>query len=396
MAQVNFSSPNETVIVSAVRTPIGSYQGAFKDLSAPALGTIAAKGAISAAGIAPEDIEEVYFGNALQADVGQSPTRQVVLGAGLPNSTEATTINKVCASGMKSITLASQSIQLGHRDVMLVGGMESMSKVPYYTPRVNPAFGHIQASDGLIKDGLWDVYNDFHMGNCAENAAARHNITREDQDAHAIESYKRAARAYEAKAFDKEIVPVSIKDKKGKETIIIEDEEYKKVLFDKVPGLKPAFKKDGTVTAANASNLNDGASALVLMSAKKAQELGIKPLARIVSYADAALPPIDFPLAPSVSLPIAVERAGLKPEDISAFEINEAFSVVIRAIEKILQLDPAKVNPNGGAVALGHPLGSSGSRIVVTLVHELKSGQYGAAAICNGGGGSSAIVIQKL
>ena len=343
----------------------------FKDLSAPALGTIAAKGAISAAGIKPEDVEEVYLGNVLSADIGQSPTRQVVLAAGLPNSTEATTINKVCSSGLKSITLASQSIQLGHRDVMLVGGMESMSRVPYYMPRVNPSFGHVQATDGLIKDGLWDVYNDFHMGNCAENAAVKLSITREDQDGHAIESYKRAARAYETKAFEKEIVPVSIKDRKGKETIIAEDEEYKKVIFEKVPGLKPSFKKDGTVTAANASNLNDGASALVLMSAKKAQELGIKPLARIVckfhpvfgvplprvdvfvlfwcfvAYADAALAPIDFPLAPSVSLPIAVEKAGLKLEDISAFEINEAFSAVIRSIEKILKLDPAKVNPNG-------------------------------------------------
>ncbi|KAF8332781.1 thiolase [Cantharellus anzutake] len=376
LAQANFSSPNETVIVSAVRTPVGSFQGVLKDFSAPELGTIAAKGAISAAGIKPEDVEEVYFGNVLQAGL-------VVLGAGMPTSTEATTINKVCASGLKSITLASQAIQLGHRDVLLVGGMESMSKVPYYVPRVNPSFGHIQATDGLLKDGLWDVYNDFHMGNCAENAAAKHGITREDQDGHAIESYKRAAKAYEAKAFEKEIVPVTIKDKKGKETVIAEDEEYK--------------KKDGTVTAANASNLNDGASALVLTSARRAQSWELSHWhVSFVSYADAALPPIDFPLAPSISLPAAVKKAGLKLEDISVFEINEAFSAVIRAIEKILNIDPAKVNPNGGAVALGHALGSSGSRIVVTLAHELKQGEYGAAAICNGGGGSSAIVIQKL
>jgi len=274
--------------------------------------------------------------------------------------------------------------------------MESMSNVPYYLPRTNPSFGHIQAKDGLLVDGLWDVYNDFHMGNCAENAARKHDISREDQDGHAIESYKRAERAYQAKAFEAEIVPVSIKDKKGKETLVTEDEEYKKVLFEKIPSLKPAFQKDGTITAANASNLNDGASALILMSAARAEELGLKPLARIIAHADAALPPIDFPLAPSVSLPLAIEKAGLKVEDISLFEINEAFSAVIRAIEKILKIDPAKVNVNGGAVALGHALGSSGSRIVVTLTHALKSGQYGAAAICNGGGGSSAIVIQKL
>jgi len=396
MSPASFSTPNEVVIVSAVRTAVGSFQGALKSFSAPDLGVIAAKGALSAANVNPDVIEEVYYGNVMQANLGQSPARQVVLGAGMPTTTEATTINKVCASGLKTITLASQSIQLGHRTAMLVGGMESMSNVPYYMPRVNPAFGHVQATDGLLKDGLTDVYDDFHMGNCAESAARKHNITREDQDGHAIESYKRAARAWEAKAFDNEIVPVSIKDKKGKETLFKEDEEYKKVMFDKLPTLRPAFQKDGTVTAANSSNLNDGASALVLMSASKAQELGLKPLARILSFADAALPPIDFPLAPSVSLPIAIERAGLKIEDISLFEINEAFSAVIRAIEKILGLDPAKVNINGGAVALGHALGSSGSRIVVTLTHALKSGQYGAAAICNGGGGSSAIVIQKL
>lgn len=396
MASTSFTSPNETVIVSAVRTPTGSFQGTLKGFSAVDLGVIAAKGAISAANITPDKIEEVYFGHVMQANLGQAPARQVTLKAGCPDSVEATTINKVCASGMKSITLAAQSIQLGHRDVMMVGGMESMSNVPYYMPRVNPAFGNITAKDGLLNDGLWDVYNDFHMGNCAESAAAKHGITREIQDGHAIESYKRAAKAFENKVFEREMIPISIKDKKGKETIISEDEEYKKVIFDKVPTLRPSFKSDGTVTAANASPLNDGASALILMSASKAEELGLKPIAKIVSYADAAIAPIDFPLAPSVSLPLALKKAGLEVKDIARFEINEAFSAVIRAIEKILGLDPAKVNPDGGAVALGHALGSSGSRIVVTLVHGLKSGEYGAAAICNGGGGSSSIVVQKL
>lgn len=393
-----FNSPNETVIVSAVRTPTGSFQGALKGFSAVELGVIAAKAAVSAANIPSSAIEEVYFGHVLQANAGQAPARQVVIGAGLPDTVEATTINKVCASGLKSIMLASQSIQLGHREILLAGGMESMSNAPFYLPRNNPAFGNFTAKDGLLNDGLWDVYNDFHMGNCAENAAKKHGVTREDQDGHAIESYKRAAKAFETKAFEHEIVPVVIKDKKGKETRVTEDEEYKKVLFEKVPTLRPVFKTDGTgtVTAANASPLNDGASALVLMSASKAQELGLKPLAKIVSYADAAIAPIDFPLAPSVSLPLAIQKAGLEIKDIARFEINEAFSAVIRAIEKILDLDPAKVNPDGGAVALGHALGSSGSRIVVTLVHGLKSGEYGAAAICNGGGGSSSIVIQKL
>jgi len=392
----NFTSPNEVVIVSAKRTPTGSFNGGLKSFTAPQLGVIAAKAAIESAKVDPKEIEEVYFGNVFQANLGQSPARQVALGSGLQDTTEATTINKVCASGMKSIILAAQSIQLGHRETMLVGGMESMSNVPYYLPRTNPPFGHVQSTDGLLKDGLWDVYNDFHMGNCAESAARKHNVSREDQDGHTIESYKRAAKAYENGAFDAEIVPISVKDKKGKETVISKDEDYTKVIYEKIPTLKPVFQKDGTVTAANASNLNDGASAIVLMSAAKAAELGLKPLARIVSYADAAIAPIDFPLAPSVSLPLAIKKAGLKTEDISLFEINEAFSAVIRAIEKITGISPDKVNVNGGAVALGHALGSSGSRIVVTLVHALQSGQYGAAAICNGGGGSSAMVVQKL
>lgn len=396
MSNTSFNGPHEVVIVSAKRTPTGSFNGSLKTFTAPQLGVIAAKAAIAAASIEPSAIEEVYFGNVFQANLGQAPARQVVIGAGMPDTTEATTINKVCASGMKSIMLASQSIQLGHRHTMLVGGMESMSNVPYYLPRVNPSFGHVQSTDGLLKDGLWDVYNDFHMGNCAESAAKKHNISREDQDGHAVISFQRAAAAYKNKAFETEMIPIVIKDKKGKETIISEDEGYTKVIYEKLPTLKPVFQKDGTVTAANASSLNDGASALVLMSAEKAKELGLTPLARIISYTDAAIAPIDFPLAPSVSLPAAVKLAGLKMEDIALFEINEAFSAVIRAIEKILSIDPAKVNVNGGAVALGHALGSSGARIIVTLTHALKSGEYGAAAICNGGGGSSAMVIQKI
>ncbi|KDQ14613.1 hypothetical protein BOTBODRAFT_32369 [Botryobasidium botryosum FD-172 SS1] len=394
---MSFNTPHEVVIVSAARTPVGSFQGTLKSFTAPQLGVVATKAAVAAAQIAPESVEEVYFGNVLQANIGQSPARQVAIGAGLGEDTEATTINKVCASGMKAVQLAAQSIQLGHRSIMVAGGMESMSNSPYYLPRVNPAFGHVQSKDSLLVDGLWDVYNDFHMGHCAEATAKKHNITREDQDAHAIESYKRAARAWESGAFDAEIAPVSVKDKKGKETVIREDEEYKKVIYDKVPTLRPAFQpQDGTVTAANASSLNDGASALVLMSAAKAKELNLKPLAKIISFADAAIAPIDFPTAPTVALPLALEKAGLKADDISLFEINEAFSVVIRASEKILNIDPAKINVNGGAVALGHPIGSSGSRIIVSLVHALKSGQYGAAGVCNGGGAASSIVIQKL
>jgi acetyl-CoA C-acetyltransferase len=394
---MSFSSPHEVVIVSAKRTPIGSFQGSLKSLTAPELGVIATKAALSDAQIQPQTVEEVYFGNVIQANLGQAPARQVALGAGMPESTEATTINKVCASGMKAITLAAQSIQLGHRSVMVAGGMESMSQSPYYTPRVNPPFGHVQAKDSLLTDGLWDPYNNFHMGNCAENTARNQGITRQMQDEHAILSYTRSADAWAAGKFNAEVVPVTIKDKKGNETVVKEDEEYKNIKHDKVPGLKPAFQpKDGTVTAANASTLNDGASAVVLMSAEKAQELGVKPIAKILSYADAALAPIDFPIAPTVAIPRAIERAGLKLEDISLFEINEAFSVVVCAGQKMLGLDPEKVNINGGAVSLGHPIGSSGCRIVVTLVHALQSGQYGVAGICNGGGGSTSLVIQKL
>ncbi|KAK3829055.1 MAG: Thiolase, N-terminal domain-containing protein [Benniella sp.] len=388
-------SLNEVVIVSAVRTPVGCFGGALKSFSAPQLGSIAIRGAIEKAGIKADQVEEVYMGNVLQGNVGQSPARQAALGAGCPLSTEATTINKVCASGLKAVMLAAQGLQTGARDIMVAGGMESMSNVPYYAPR-NAAYGHQTLLDGIIKDGLWDVYNQFHMGNCAENTAEKYKITREEQDTYAIESYTRAAKAWKDGVFNNEVVPVSIKEKKG-EKLIKEDEEYKNVKFDKIPSLKPVFQKEGgTVTAANASTLNDGASALVLMTRSKADELGLKPLARILSFADAAVAPIDFPIAPSAAFPKALARANLKVEDIDLFEFNEAFSVVAIANNKLLGLDPKKVNIAGGAVGLGHPIGSSGSRILVTLTHLLKPGQKGGAAICNGGGAASAMVIERL
>ncbi|KAJ7283729.1 Thiolase, N-terminal domain-containing protein [Mycena rebaudengoi] len=329
--------------------------------------------------IDPAVVEEVYFGNVVQAGVGQSPARQVALNAGMSTSSDATTINKVCASGMKSIMLAAQSIQLGHRSVVAAGGMESMSNAPFLLPRQNPVFGKFTTIDSLENDGLWDVYNNQAMGCCGESAAEKHSITRESMDAHAIESYQRADRAWKAGVFEAELAPLTVKGKKGD-----------------VPSLKSAFKQGGSITAANSSTLNDGASALVLMSAEKAKELGLTPLAKIISYADAGVEPIDFPIAPTVALPKALEKANLTVDDIALFEINEAFSVVVRIAEKVLKIDPAKINVNGGAVALGHAIGSSGSRIVVSLVHALKSGEYGAAGVCNGGGAASAIVIQKL
>ncbi|EJT97639.1 hypothetical protein DACRYDRAFT_25012 [Dacryopinax primogenitus] len=395
-ATMSFNNPNEVVIVSGARTPVGNFQGALKGFTAPQLGVIAVKKALEKAKVNPDLVEELYMGHVIQANVGQSPARQVVIGAGLPQSTEATTVNKVCASGMKAITMASQAIQLGHRSVMIAGGMESMSQSPYYLPRVNPTFGHVQMKDSLLVDGLWDVYNDFHMGQAGEKAAKDHQISREMQDDHAIQTYRRAEEAWKKDAFKEEIAPIEIVDKKGNKTVVDEDEAYKVVKYEKIPTLKPVFAKDGTITAANASAFNDGASAVVLMSTGKAQELGVKPLAKIVSYADAAIAPEDFPIAPTVALPLALKKAGLTKDDISLFEINEAFSVVVRACEKVLGLDPAKVNIKGGAVALGHAIGNSGCRIVITLAHSLEPGQYGAAAVCNGGGGASAIIIQRL
>ncbi|THH12388.1 hypothetical protein EW145_g45 [Phellinidium pouzarii] len=390
------SAPHEVVIVAASRTPVGSLNGTLKTVTAPQLGIVALKHALKTSGVSPADIEEVFMGNVVQAGVGQSPARQVALGAGLSESSDATTINKVCASGLKSIMIAAQSISSGYKSVVAAGGMESMSNAPFLLPRQNPVFGKLEAKDSVETDGLFDVYNNFAMGNCAEATAEKHNISREAQDSHAIESYKRAARAWAAGAFDTEIAPVTIKGKKG-DTIVKEDEEYKKVIFEKIPSLSPTFKKNGgTVTAANSSNLNDGGSALILMSAEKAKELGVKPLAKIISYADAGLAPIDFPIAPTVALPKALASANLTVKDIALFEINEAFSVVVRAAEKIMGVEPEKINVNGGAVALGHAIGNSGSRIVVSLVHALKSGEYGAAGICNGGGAASALFSLAL
>lgn len=386
---------HEAVIVAASRTPVGSLYGSLKSLTAPQLGAIALRHAFEQSKVDPTVVEELYFGNVVQAGVGQSPARQVALAAGMNTSSDATTINKVCASGLKTIMLAAQSVETGYKSVVAAGGMESMSNAPFLLPRTNPLFGKFEAKDSVECDGLWDVYNNFAMGNCGEAAAEKYGISRESMDSHAIESYKRAERAWKEGVFNNEIAPVVIKGKKG-DTIVKEDEEYKKVIFEKVPTLKSAFKSGGSITAANSSNLNDGASALILMSAEKAKELGVKPLARIVSYSDAGVEPIDFPMAPAVALPKALQKANLTVNDIARFEINEAFSVVVRIAEKLLQINPAKINVDGGAVALGHAIGNSGSRIVVSLVHALKPGEYGAAGICNGGGAASALVIQKL
>ena len=389
----------DVVIVSATRTPIGAFGGSLSGLSATQLGAIAIKSAVERSGLRPDQIQEVYFGNVMSANLGQAPATQAAKLAGL-SDLPATTINKVCASGMKAIMLAAQSIALGQNDMVVAGGMESMSNVPYYLDKARNGYrlGHGQITDGLVKDGLWDVYNDYHMGSAAELCAAECHISREEQDAYAIESYKRSQEAQAEGRFTEEITPVKIEDKKGEVTLVTEDEDAKNVKFDKIPTLKPVFKKDGTVTAANASTLNDGAAALVLMSRDKADELGITPLARVIAYADAQQAPEWFTTAPSKALPLALHRANLSLDQIDYFEINEAFSVVSIANNQILKLDPVKVNVNGGAVSLGHPLGASGARIVVTLLHVLKQnkGKYGAAGICNGGGGASAIVIENL
>lgn len=390
----------EVVIVSAVRTPIGSFGGAFSEIPATKLGAIAIEGALSKINLKPNLVEEVYMGMVIQAGVGQAPARQAARFAGLPDSIPCTTINKVCASGLKSVMLAAQSIMLGQNSIVVAGGMENMSQVPFLLEKARYGYklGNATMYDALLKDGLTDVYHNTHMGVSAELCAKEYQISREEQDAYAVESYSRSAKAWKEGKFSNEIVPVSVPSRKGEPTIVSEDEEYKQVKFDKIPSLKPVFQKDGTVTAANASTLNDGASALVLMSAEKAKELGIKPLARIVSFADAEQAPEWFTTTPSVALPIAIKRAEKNISDIDCFEINEAFSVVSLANNKILELNPSKVNINGGAVALGHPLGSSGSRILVTLINVLdqNNGKFGAAAICNGGGGASALIIEKL
>ncbi|MDF2930713.1 MAG: acetyl-CoA C-acyltransferase [Chryseobacterium sp.] len=390
----------EVFIVSAVRTPMGSFMGSLSTVPATKLGSTAVKGALDKINLDPKNVQEIYMGNVLQAGEGQAPARQVALGAGLSNETPSTTINKVCASGMKAVTMAAQAIKAGDADVIVAGGMENMSSVPhYYNARNATKLGDVKMQDGMVLDGLTDVYNKVHMGVCAEKCAADYYFTREDQDNFAIESYKRSAKAWSEGKFAEEVVPVSIPQRKGDPIIFSEDEEYKAVNFDRLPTLPTVFKKeDGTVTAANASTLNDGASALILVSKEKMEELRLKPLAKIISYADAAQEPENFTTAPSKALPIALKKAGLEISNIDFFEFNEAFSVVGLANNKILGLDAAKVNVNGGAVALGHPLGSSGSRIIVTLINVLKqnNGKYGAAAICNGGGGASAIVIENM
>jgi acetyl-CoA C-acetyltransferase len=387
-------------IVSAVRTPMGSFMGALANISAIDLGATAIKKAIENANINPSEIDEVMMGQVLQANAGQSPATQACIKAGLANTIPTTTINKVCASGMKAIMLAAQSIKAGDAHVVVAGGMENMSQAPFYLPngRSGNKLGNITLIDGLVKDGLTDVYSQQHMGACAELCAEKYNISRQMQDQFAISSYQKAAKAWVEGKFNAEIAPVSIPQRKGDAIIFAKDEEYKSVNFDKIPQLPTVFKKDGTITPANASTLNDGASALILVSEEKMKALGLKPLARIVSYADAAHDPSFFTTAPAKALPIALAKANLSIDDIDFFEFNEAFSVVGLANNQILGLNPDKVNVNGGAVALGHPLGSSGSRIVVSLIQILKQNKakYGAAAICNGGGGASAMVIENI
>ena len=388
----------EVYIVSAVRTPLGSFGGALAGVSATTLGAIAIKGALDKIKLDPTLVNEVFMGSVLQANLGQAPARQAAKFAGLPDHVNCTTINKVCASGMKSISLAAQAIMLGDADIVVAGGMENMSQVPFYLEnnRWGAKYGNGVVVDGVAKDGLIDVYGNVPMGNCAELCAKEYNFTREQQDAFAIESYKRSAAAWANGNFKEEIVPVEIVTKKGT-VLITEDEEYKNVNFDKIPGLKPVFQKDGTVTAANASTMNDGAAALVLMSKEKADALGLKPLAKIKGYADAEQAPERFTTTPAIAVPKAVEKAGLKMSDIQYYELNEAFAVVGLANIQLMKLDPLKVNVNGGAVSLGHPLGCSGARVIVTLINVLKqnSAKYGAAGICNGGGGATAIVIEN-
>lgn len=389
----------EVFIVSAVRTAMGSFGGTLAGISATQLGAAAIKGALAKINLDPKLVNEVYMGSVLQANLGQAPARQAAKFAGLPDGVICTTVNKVCASGMKSIMLGAQSIMLGDADIIVAGGMENMSAVPFYSEstRWGAKYGDSKLIDGLAKDGLTDVYGNFPMGNCAELCAKDHKFTREEQDAFAIESYKRSAAAWGAGKFKNEIVPVTVKTKKG-DVEFAEDEEYKNVNFEKIPTLKPVFQKDGTVTAANASTMNDGAAAVILMSKEKADALGIKPLAKIKGFADAEQAPEWFTTTPSLAVPKAVEKAGLKMGDINYFELNEAFSVVGLANIKMMNLDASKVNVNGGAVSLGHPLGASGARIIVTLLNVLKQNKskYGAAGICNGGGGASALVIENV
>ncbi len=391
----------DAYILAASRTPTAKFNGSFLTVPAPKLGATAIKDAVAKSGVPMERISDVYMGNVLSAGVGQAPARQAAIFAGFPTSVEAITINKVCASGMKAVVFAAQNIQLGLAEAQVAGGMENMSRVPTYIPRASsqPAFGNQTIKDGLVEDGLWDVYNQHHMGVCADNTAKKHNITREQQDDYAIRSYKRAQEAWKNGAFDEQIAPVTVPGRKG-DTIVTKDEGYMDIKPEKVPSLKPAFVRDGTgtVTAANSSTFNDGASAIVLGNKAIAQEFGgnSRVLARICGHADAAMDPIDFPIAPSKAVPIALKRAGITKDQVAVWEFNEAFASVIKANEKILGLENARVNEQGGAISLGHALGSSGSRILVGLLHQLKVGEYGVASICNGGGSATAIVVQRI
>jgi len=397
LGKVISRSLHDVVIVSASRTPMGSFQSSLSSMSATQLGSVAIKDAVEKAGIEGSVVEESYIGNVSQAHQGQAPARQATLGAGLPNTIPCTTINKVCASGTKAVMMAAQSLALGHNQCMIAGGMESMSNVPYAMKRAAPAYGGVKMDDLIVHDGLTDAYNHCHMGVCGENTASNLDISRAEQDAYAISSYHKSAAAWEAGKFNAEICPVIIPGKRGKpDTTVSVDEEYTRFNEAKFGNLRAAFKKDGTITAGNASSLNDGACALVMMTAERAKELGVTPLARVRGYADAATQPIDFPIAPAYATPKALKWAGVSKDDISQWEINEAFSVVVLANQKMLDIDPAKINHNGGAVSIGHPIGMSGARIVAHLVHNLEAGQLGCASICNGGGGAAAIVIEKL
>ncbi|MBT8180933.1 MAG: acetyl-CoA C-acyltransferase [Eudoraea sp.] len=388
----------EVVIVSVARTPIGSFMGSLSTIPAPKLGAIAIKGAMDKINLSPDEIDEVLMGNVVQAGTGQAPARQAAIFAGIPDSVPCTTVNKVCASGMKAVMQAAQSIALGDTSIVIAGGMENMSLIPHYIHmRTGQKFGPSTLVDGMQKDGLVDVYDQNAMGVCADACAIEHNFSREDQDNFAIQSYSRSAEAWKSGKFSKEVVPVEVPQRRGEPIIVNEDEEFKNVKLDKIPALRAAFTKDGTVTAANASTINDGAAALVLMSAEKAKEMGLKPIASIKSYADAAQEPMWFTTAPAKALPKAIAKAGIKIEEVDYFEFNEAFAVVGLANMKLLKLEDKNVNLNGGAVSLGHPLGCSGARIIITLlsVLEQNNGKIGAAAICNGGGGASAIILER-
>jgi len=391
---------NTSYIISAVRTPIGSFGGVFQSVLAVDLGSIAIKGALTRGGVEPTEIDEVYFGNVVSANLGQAPARQAAIFAGIPDAVPCTTINKVCSSGMKSVMIGAQSIALGQADLVIAGGMENMSQIPYYVPRARFGYkyGSAQLVDGLEKDGLEDVYNRCAMGLCADQTAVKYNITREQQDAFAISSYQKSEKATSSGIFRDEIIPVAVPQRKGDPIMVEEDEEFKKVNFDKIPSLRPAFSKEGTVTAANASTINDGAAALLIASEKFVKERNLQPMARIISYADAAQEPEMFTTAPTLATPKALRRAGLNIQDIDVIEVNEAFAVVPLAFNQVLDVDPAKVNVHGGAVSLGHPLGASGARILTTLINVMKhkGGKKGLATICNGGGGASAMIVEAI